>query len=53
MRSEILTAAVTCLTLFTIVGIITGRTKGPEWGIGVFVAGVCVAFLFPWDVLFN
>jgi hypothetical protein len=53
MRSEVLTVAVGCLALFTIAGVITGRTKGPEWGIGVFAVGVCLAFLFPWDVLFN
>ena len=53
MRAEALAAGGVCLLLFGIAGLFAGHRKGVEWGVGVFATGVCLAFLFPWDILFE
>jgi hypothetical protein len=53
MRTEILVTAGAVIALSVVAGCVVGYRKGAEWGVSIAAAGVILAFLFPWGVLFR
>jgi hypothetical protein len=53
MRAEVVISALLCFVILSAIGTHFVRSGHPIMGVGLIVAGLLLALLFPWGLLFH